>query len=48
MRRLAACLLTGVCLLLLLSACGGGDGGDGNTQSNKWNEIVWNQDVWGP
>lgn len=32
--------------LLLLCACGGGGGGDRG--SSNWNEMVWNEDVWGP
>ncbi len=33
---------------LMLSACGGGDGGDdSNATSNQWDKMSWDQGKWG-
>jgi hypothetical protein len=49
MRRLGFLALAGLLLFVgLLTACGGGGGGGGSTGSSDWDEMVWNEDVWGP
>ena len=47
--RSRSLLVLGIALVaaLLVVSCGGG-GGDGKTRSRTWNEMIWNEGVWGP